>query len=49
LRVTAAVRGAPRYRSRIDTQAETLTIEATPESTVLGSVRLLPQAPSRVF
>ena len=43
------MRGDPRCRSRIDTQAKTLTVEPTPESTVLGSVRPLPQAPSRMF
>jgi hypothetical protein len=43
------VRGDPRCCSRIDTQAKTLTIAPTPESTALGSVRPLPQAPSRTF
>jgi hypothetical protein len=38
-----------RCRSRIDTRAKTLTIEPMPESTVMGSVRPMPQAPSRMF
>jgi hypothetical protein len=38
-----------RCRSRIDTQATTLTIEPMLESTVMGSVRPMPQPPARMF
>lgn len=37
-----------RCQSRIDPHAQTLAIEPTPESTVIGSVRPPPQAPARM-
>lgn len=38
-----------RCRSRIDTQANTLVIEPVTDSTVVGSVRSVPQAPARML
>lgn len=38
-----------RCRSQIDTHAQTLTIEPTLESTVMGSVRPMPQRPLRLL